>query len=173
MAASGIGRGRGWLNLNKQQRPGGVPESVSVTTVTQEVSLNTTMTQLNIGEYAKLINQINMMNENDDGILFNQKLKAIIEVWKESCKTDADVQQSVSCVYQACLTKDEFASKVVNMITANSFASQKICDTKIRNVFISLLQMYFESKFISLWLVIVTSNTVSCYRTPGVTFRKR
>lgn len=149
MAASGIGRGRGWLNLYKQQqqqqRPGGVPESVTVTQP-QEVSLNTTMNQLNISEYAKLINQINMMNENDDGIRFNQKLKAIIEVWKESCKTDADVQQSVSCIYQACLTKDDFASKVVNMITANTFASQMICDTKVRSVFISLLQNYYESK---------------------------
>lgn len=144
MAASGIGRGRGWLNLNKQQRPGGVPES---TTVTQEVSLNSTMNQLNITEYTKLINQINMLNENDDGILFNQKLKTIIEVWQESCKTDADVEQSVSYVYQACLTKDDFISKVVNLITANTFVTQKICDTKIRNVFISLLQMYFESRF--------------------------
>lgn len=151
MSASGIGRGRGWLNLYKQQqqqqqqRPGGVPESVTVTQP-QEVTLNTTMNQLNIGEYAKLITQINMMNENDDGIRFNQKLKAIIEVWKESCKTDADVQQSVSCIYQACLTKDDFASKVVNMITANTFASQMICDTKVRSVFISVLQNYYESK---------------------------
>lgn len=141
MAASGVGRGRGWLNLNKQQRPGGTPESV------QHEPSNSTMGQLNIAEYSKLISQINMLNENDDGILLNQKLKVIVEVWQESCKTDAEVQQSVSCIYQACLTKEEFASKVVDMITSNTFATQLICDTKIRNVFISLLQMYFESKF--------------------------
>lgn len=142
MAASGIGRGRGWLNLNKQQRPGGTPENA---TVSHDLSANTTMSQLNITEYAKLINQINMLNENDDGILFNQKLKAIMKVWQESCKTEADVHQSVSCIYQACLTKDEFASKTVTMITSNTFATQKICDTKVRSDFISLLQMYFES----------------------------
>lgn len=147
MAASGIGRGRGWLNLNKQQRPGGVPET---TTITQDTPVNsapvTTMNHLNISEYGKLINQINMLNPNDDGIKFNQKLKAILEVWKESCKTDADVQQSVSCIYQACLTKDDIGSKVVNLMTSNTFTSQTICDTKIRNVFVRLLQMYFESK---------------------------
>lgn len=86
---SGVGRGRGWLNLNKQPRPGGVPESMSLQ---QEQSVVSTLGQLNISEYSKLINQINMLNENDDGILLNQKLKNILEVWRESCKTSADVQ---------------------------------------------------------------------------------
>lgn len=90
MAASGVGRGRGWLNLNKQQRPGGTPESVNLTQ--QEPVLSSTMSQLNITEHAKLISQINLLNENDDGILLNQKLKAIVEVWKESCKSDSEVQ---------------------------------------------------------------------------------
>lgn len=169
MAASGVGRGRGWLNLNKQQRPGGTPESVE-----QEV-VSSTLGQLNITEYSKLISQINMLNENDDGILLNQKLKAIIEVWEESCKTVADVKQSVSCIYQACLTKDEFASKVVDMVTANTFATQKICDTKIRNAFVSMCQRYFESKF-SLdycWGVLFIWFVFNCCRTSGIAFRKR
>lgn len=167
MAASGIGRGRGWLNLNKQ-RPGGTPESTSVT---QDMSLNSTMNQLNITEYTKLISQINMLNENDDGILFNQKLKAIMEVWQDSCKTDDDVQQSITSIYQACLTKDEFATKVVNLITANTFATQKICDTKVRNVFISLLQLYFESKFFNKFFC-TKVKILLYYRTSSIASRK-
>lgn len=143
MTASGVGRGRGWLNLNKQQRPGGTPESVAVM---QQETLSSSMGQLNMSEYSKLIGQINKLSDNDDGIKLNQKLKAILQVWQESCKTDAEVEQSVSCIYQTCLAKDEFASKAVSMITANTFATQKICDTKIRSVFVSLMQNYFESK---------------------------
>lgn len=101
--------------------------------------------ELKITPYDKLIRQINMFHE-DDGIRFNKKLKAVMEVWKESCKTKADVEESVSCVYQQCLINDSIVSKVVTMFTAYSFASQMICDTKLRNKFISLMQSHYETR---------------------------
>lgn len=99
MASSGVGRGRGWLNINKNStnlpRPGDTAVSITTNRITSAVPVNnyqTKMIQLNIGKYSPLLNQINTLSDNDDGILLNQKLKKILEVWQELCLSEADVQ---------------------------------------------------------------------------------
>lgn len=107
----------------------------------QKVSLT-----VDINKYAKLISQINMMDNNDDGIKFNWKLKAIIEVWQNTCKTPIEVEESISCIYQECLTTNDFSDKVVSMVTANSFSRELICNIKMKTCFVSLVQSYYEKR---------------------------
>lgn len=95
MAGSGVGRGRGWLNLvrnsldNSDVRPGGTPATpVQTSNMTNNVPETI---QPNSAQYSKLITQISALDENDDGILLNQKLRFIIETWHDVCENEADV----------------------------------------------------------------------------------
>lgn len=89
---SGIGRGRGWLNMNKNTRPG-PPDPIENTNcefnpTTQPVPLAHTINP----KFANIIAKISLYNENDDGILLNQKLKHIIEEFTKDCSNAADVK---------------------------------------------------------------------------------
>lgn len=82
MAASGVGRGRGWLNLNKNSsnlpRPGDTTLNITANRITPAVPVSNNhakISQTNITKYSPLLSQINTLSDNDDGILLNQKLK--------------------------------------------------------------------------------------------------
>lgn len=97
MAASGVGRGRGWLNINKspipEQRPGirNVTATHSAHNAVGRSIHFADASQLEVERLSELFAQINTLDESDDGILFNQKLKNIIQTWHEVCTSEADV----------------------------------------------------------------------------------
>lgn len=106
---SGVGRGRGWLNLNKSNtNPPGMPPPHSAATtgtatnVSYESNSNaatdTSSTTCDVKysnalpqQYAELISLLNQLNANDDGILINQKFKCIIQTWSNTCSTSNEV----------------------------------------------------------------------------------
>lgn len=92
---SGIGRGRGWLNINKNAntKPG-IPSPVENTITNFDSSptvISTTPPKLN-PKHANIISKISLFNDNDDGILMNQKLKHIVEEFQKDCQTQKDVE---------------------------------------------------------------------------------
>lgn len=92
---SGIGRGRGWLNINKNAntKPG-IHSPVENTITNFDYSptvIATTPPKLN-PKHANIISKISLFNDNDDGILMNQKLKHIIEEFQKDCQTQKDVE---------------------------------------------------------------------------------
>lgn len=92
--SSGVGRGRGWLNLKQSQN---VPNPTAVSTLTSPP-----INQANVKEETQfvdipndnndLVNKIKQLNLSDDGILFNQKIKYIVENWKNDCRTNEEVE---------------------------------------------------------------------------------
>lgn len=98
MTSSGVGRGRGWLNLNKNQnaavippRPGSSPTSVNPLSPNLALIDDAQFADKS-NEFIDLINIVKQLNLNDDGIKFNQKKKHILETWKESCQAGDDVE---------------------------------------------------------------------------------
>lgn len=93
MAGSGVGRGRGWLNINKNQntKPGSAASS-SVSNTHYEYDNTAVTTGASNTKYSNVITKIGYFDENDDGILLNQKLKNIIEELNSSCHSAADVE---------------------------------------------------------------------------------
>lgn len=81
----GAGRGRAWLNLAKNSeppRPGGPLPSV-----------NGFVEDYHISEDNKeLIERVKLLNSNDDGIAFNNKMKHIQNFWIERCHCKEDVE---------------------------------------------------------------------------------
>lgn len=96
MSGSGIGRGRGWLNINKNQKPGLPPDTMSPKPdechnyESPAVNALTTPPKVN-PKYSPIFSKINLFNENDDGILLNQKLKSIIEEFNKVCQSPTEV----------------------------------------------------------------------------------
>lgn len=99
--SSGIGRGRGWLNINKNQnvRPGLAPSppASSAAPVSSYSDAGTGNTEVGTGKkdnskYSSLVSLVSMFDENDDGILLNQKLKHIIEEFNKICNCSTDVE---------------------------------------------------------------------------------
>lgn len=98
MSSSGVGRGRGWLNLNKNQnaavvppRPGSSPTSINPLSPNLALIDDAQFVDKS-NEFTDLINIVKQLNLNDDGIKFNQKKKHLLESWKESCQTGDDVE---------------------------------------------------------------------------------
>lgn len=100
--SSGVGRGRGWLNL-KQNQNSTAPAAVGNLTSPTVTSVNLTNTNItNTKEQNKfedfpdndtaVVNRIKQLDLNDDGILFNQKIKYIVENWKTDCQTSEEVE---------------------------------------------------------------------------------
>lgn len=91
---SGVGRGRGWLNINKNaQNPGCVSSSQTLQNPNEVPSPSTyTAHQPNTQPYGSLISIINQLNDNDDGILLNQKLQTVVQTWMQECKTGLEVK---------------------------------------------------------------------------------
>lgn len=98
MATSGVGRGRGWLNINKNNasKPGQLTSGPlhSPTSETQGIfaSPNSTSNGPCPQQYAKLFTLISQLNNVDDGILINQKFKVIIDTWSQDCPTSNQVE---------------------------------------------------------------------------------
>lgn len=99
MAGSGVGRGRGWLNINKNSStlipPGDTLVNVTKNRTMPIIPNNNNHTQIlppNVTKYSSLFNKINTLDENDDGILLNQKLKNIVEEWQVVCLSEFDIE---------------------------------------------------------------------------------
>ncbi|KAK9679788.1 hypothetical protein QE152_g39716 [Popillia japonica] len=152
MATSGVGRGRGWLNLNKNTvtKPGQVP-SGSLNSPTAELQNCFISPSLpNNGacpqQYAKLISLINQLSNIDDGILINQKFKVIIDTWTHDCPTSNQVEECFNYIYQKCLEDEIFALKVVGMVASNTFSQLEISQQRIRRLFIGHIQRTYEGR---------------------------
>lgn len=100
--SSGVGRGRGWLNL-KQNQNSTAPAAVGNLTSPTITSVNLTNTNItNTKEENKfldipdndtaLTNIIQQLNINDDKILFKKQITYIAENWKPDCKTSEEVE---------------------------------------------------------------------------------
>jgi len=151
MSGSGAGRGRGWLNLNKNPaaRPGGVPSATTnsnnyIDSLSQDFYTATMNVQ--VPQYPRLVALLEQLDPNDDGILLNQKLKNILQNWKNKCNSGAEVEESFKCVYSKCLEDASVATKVVTMVSSYSFISEEVHDVKIRNLFIAHIQNDFENR---------------------------
>ncbi|KAI4467102.1 eif4g domain protein [Holotrichia oblita] len=152
MATSGVGRGRGWLNLNKNTmtKPGQTPSGSlnSPTAELQNCFISPTLP--NNGacpqQYAKLISLINQLSNIDDGILINQKFKVIIDTWSQDCPTSNQVEECFNYIYQKCLEDEIFALKVVGMVASNTFSQLEISQQRIRRLFIGHIQRTYEGR---------------------------
>lgn len=96
--SSGVGRGRGWLNLKMQgtKSPGGETQN-SPPIINDSHSPNLHSPDNRKFEdapddFSSLINKIKQLNLQDDGIKFNQKIKYIVEGWTQDCLNGADVE---------------------------------------------------------------------------------
>ncbi|KAK4884171.1 hypothetical protein RN001_000442 [Aquatica leii] len=149
-SASGSGRGRGWMKLNNKtehERPGGTPSNNLVNSVTKlNIDQNEYKKNCDIPQFAKLINIFEQIDAKDDGILLNQKLKHLIKVWREDCKSATDINKSFTCVYSKCLQDSSFATKLVTVMASRTFISQKIHEIKIRHIFVGSLQQDYENR---------------------------
>ncbi|KAJ8925440.1 hypothetical protein NQ315_009273 [Exocentrus adspersus] len=150
MSSSGVGRGRGWLNLSKNPnpaaeppRPGSIPSPTSVNPNSPSLIDESHFADKS-NEFIDLINIVKQLNINDDGIKFNQKKKYIVESWKDCCQTGEEVERCFDILHQACLSDGDLASKLVYMISARSFITQEIHDQNIRFMFLRKLQSNFE-----------------------------
>lgn len=87
MSKSGVGRGRGWLKLQKNQ------QNVSPNTVPlPPESLKDESEFSDVSEYKDLISRVKELDVTDDGIKFNQKIRYILENWKQDCQTSEEVE---------------------------------------------------------------------------------
>ncbi|CAG9864054.1 unnamed protein product [Phyllotreta striolata] len=143
MSKSGVGRGRGWMNLQKNQQQHVLPINIHANE-TPKISLKDVTEFIDI-ENDELTKRIKELNINDDGIKFNQKIKFILEKWKQDCQTGEDVEKSFDVLYQECLNDEELASKIVILIASRSFITQEIHDQNLRLLFLKKLQSDFES----------------------------
>lgn len=97
--SKGVGRGRGWLNLKQSQNN---PNTAAVGNLASPPLSVVNQTNVNTNEENKfiatpedgcdLVNKIKQLNVNDDGILFNQKIKYILENWKNDCRSGEEVE---------------------------------------------------------------------------------
>lgn len=97
--SKGVGRGRGWLNLKQSQNN---PNTAAVGNLASPPLSVVNQTNLNTNEENQFVdppesgcdlaNKIKQLNINDDGILFNQKIKYIVENWKNDCRSSEEVE---------------------------------------------------------------------------------
>lgn len=91
MSKPGIGRGRGWLNLKSQNNASNTNRVGNNVPVSCQDSCENEFTDAK-NDYNDIINKVKQLNMNDDGILFNQKVKYILENWNEDCQTPEQVE---------------------------------------------------------------------------------
>ncbi|XP_057669364.1 uncharacterized protein LOC130901784 [Diorhabda carinulata] len=148
MSKSGVGgRGRGWLHLNKNQNAAPNPAPIQVADNPKNITVigdESKFTDVNEHEFKDLISKIREIKVTDDGIKFNQKIKYILENWKQDCQNSEEVERSFDALYQGCLNDEELASKLVVMVSSRSFISQEVHDQNIRLIFLKKLQNDFE-----------------------------
>ncbi|KAF7268433.1 hypothetical protein GWI33_018442 [Rhynchophorus ferrugineus] len=149
--SSGVGRGRGWLNLgnhNTKNIPGidEVPTHLSSKQISSPVDKSNDSFNSDASEdFSSLINTIKQLSVCDDGILFNQKIKYIVEKWSTECENAAEVEKSFEAIHKLCLNDWDFAVKVVLLITSRTFLSQEIHEQNIRLMFVRKLQENYEN----------------------------
>nr|XP_023013387.1 uncharacterized protein LOC111503334 [Leptinotarsa decemlineata] len=148
MSKNSGGRGRGWLNLNKNNSSSSNMSNpvVPVGNLSNHVIQSTNDENLFVDaqEYNDLVNIVKKLNIDDDGIKFNQKIRHLLEQWKAVCLTSDDVEKSFESIYQNCLRDEDLASKLVYMISSRSFLSQEVQNKNIRLLFLAKLQQYVD-----------------------------
>lgn len=97
--SKGVGRGRGWLNLKQNQNNS---NAAAIGNLASPPLTAVNQTNLNPKEETQftdtsengcdLVNKIKQLNINDDGILFNQKIKYIVKNWKNDCRSSEEVE---------------------------------------------------------------------------------
>lgn len=148
--SSGVGRGRGWLNLKMQgtKSPGGETQnSPPIINDSHSPNLHSPDNRKfedASDDFSSLINKIKQLNLQDDGIKFNQKIKYIVEGWTQDCLNGADVETSFNLIHKECLTDTDLAIKLVHLIASRTFLSQEIHQQNIRMMFLRKLQSTFE-----------------------------
>ncbi|XP_060536163.1 uncharacterized protein LOC132708071 [Cylas formicarius] len=143
MSASGVGRGRGWLNLKSQNVPGAPGSGTSPNSSPSPTDQHFSNA---VSDFSILLGKIKQLNLADDGIKFNQKIKYILDGWFEECQTASDVERSFEAIHKACLEDFEVASKFVMLVVSRTFMSQKIHEQNIRLMLVKKLQHNFESR---------------------------
>ncbi|XP_050292691.1 uncharacterized protein LOC126733423 isoform X2 [Anthonomus grandis grandis] len=149
----GIGRGRGWLNLKAQNQTINAPGSENAQSPPALNNLPPPKVNSNVidtfsdaqNDYSSLVSKIKHLDINDDGIMFNQKIKHIIESWYQDCQNAPEVEQSFNLIYEASLADPETAGKLVLLIASRTFLSQEIHEQNIRMMFLRKLQQSFET----------------------------
>jgi hypothetical protein len=136
---SGAGRGRGWLNLPKSAEP---PRPTGLHKPT--VNNTSPVPQIN-SPYKELIDRMKEINLNDDGIMFNKKMKYVQEYWLQECGNEEEVKVSFEHLYNGCLHDADLASKLVALVAARSFTTQEIHNCSLRHQFLTNLQRDFEN----------------------------
>nr|CAH7714674.1 unnamed protein product [Callosobruchus chinensis] len=147
MSKGGVGRGRGWLNLNKNQgqNASNTPPRVGNATAGQDFTPAEESRYIDApSSYNDLISKIQQLNTKDDGILFNQKIRYVLENWKQDCQNSEQVEKSFDRIYEGCLSDPELGTKLVMMIASRSFITQEVHDQNIRLLFLTKLQNSFE-----------------------------
>jgi hypothetical protein len=86
------------------------------------------------------------INLNDDGIMFNKKMKYVQEYWLQECGNEEEVKVSFEHLYNGCLHDADLASKLVALVAARSFTTQEIHNCSLRHQFLTNLQRDFESR---------------------------
>ncbi|XP_030765691.1 uncharacterized protein LOC115889761 [Sitophilus oryzae] len=149
--SGGVGRGRGWLNLNTPNKytPGidempspSASKHLNTNEIDDENKYYTDVPQ----DFSDLINAVKVISLEDDGIKFNQKMKYITEIWVEKCRNSDDVEKSYDLIHELCLTDEDFSSKVVHLFAAQSFSSQEVHKNNLRSLLITKLQENFEDR---------------------------
>ncbi|KAF5297902.1 hypothetical protein FQA39_LY11887 [Lamprigera yunnana] len=128
-SVSGSGRGRGWMKLKDKgdnKCPGDQDSK-----------------KYNDCQYSKLISIFEQIDEEDDGILLNQKLKRLYEVWLEECTSLEEINNSFNVIYSRCLEDCHLATSMVIVMTS---CTKVLHDQKIRNLFITALQQNYENR---------------------------
>lgn len=93
--SSGIGRGRGWLNLKQNQNCSNAAvgnlasPSVSQTNLKTEEEAEFTDMPKDNDDLLVIMSQINL---NGDGKLLDQNIRYILKNWKSVCQTPEDVE---------------------------------------------------------------------------------
>nr|CAI5864773.1 unnamed protein product [Callosobruchus analis] len=147
MSKGGVGRGRGWLNLNRNQgqNASNTPPRVGNATAGQDFTSAEESRYIDApSSYNDLISKIQQLNTKDDGILFNQKIRYVLENWKQDCQNSEQVEKSFDRIYEGCLSDPELGTKLVMMIASRSFITQEVHDQNIRLLFLTKLQNSFE-----------------------------
>ncbi|XP_017771947.1 PREDICTED: uncharacterized protein LOC108559247 [Nicrophorus vespilloides] len=144
---SGKGRGRGWLQLNKSQEAkigSSTLHSPTILASPMNGELSSTMNLQTNPQYDTIIQTLAKFNENDDGIVINQKYKYLTDCMIEECKTQEQVKDCFQYIYDQVLNDETLINKFLMLVTLNSFRDFVVCDVKIRALLLNNMQTSFK-----------------------------
>lgn len=161
MATRGMRRGRGWPNLNNRAvvgsvRKPGVGHNTSPTTslvgMVSKPGLPSDFdfpTYSNSStcprRYARVVSAIDRLNNDDDVVQMNQKLKIINAYWKLDCQTKNQVEDSFNYIYERCLADEDFSMKVMTMVASTTNSKLEVSGQKIRSLVMRHIQDSYEN----------------------------